>query len=112
MRVLSGRAVILWNQLSTLLGAQARNIPVDPCFFPSFRLSVRHLEQALDDAIGMGLLTVIIGSRKDAMAMHRAFRQSLAAMEAVERPQQTPIHEWTNLHFVMGMVRLLDVCVS
>lgn len=110
MRVLSSRAIVLWDQLQTLIASQENKHDVDPYLYGAMRINARRVEDCLDRAIGLGLWSVVVGERKDhAIALHAAFTQSLVDASSKEEAGTEP---WLKLHLLMGMVRLPATCAE
>lgn len=109
MRILSSRAVVLWQQIWLVLSATANKNPIDTFVFPSMQENAKRLEDALDHAIGIGLLPVLVEDREGSLVLHVAFVQSLAS--ASQLSDKNPMEPWLGTHLLMGMVRLLDVCL-
>ncbi len=105
MRVLASQTLILWDQTQTILSASKNGFEVDDYVFPSMRRNAQRLEESLQVAIGMGLWSVVVGDRPHVVTMFSAFSQSL-----VDASVQASEEAWTKEHYLMGIVRLLDVC--
>ncbi len=107
MRVVAGQSMIIWDQLEKVINAQATRLDVDPYLYTSLKQNCLRLEESLDRAVGLGLYADLVGDRPDALQMHTAFRQSLAWVHTIDPDDSMP-EDWTSLHLVMGMIRLLD----
>lgn len=111
MRIIAAIAVVLWDQINLILKAQVDKIKVDPYLFPSIQENALRLEEGLNDAVGLGLFPIILEDREHTLTMYAAFIQGLRWIASMPDPEKQPLEEWTKMHFLFGMVRLIDVCL-
>lgn len=95
MRIIAARSIALWDQISTVISAQTGEFTVDPYLFPSIQENAVRLEEALDDAIGLGLLPTILEDKEHAMTMYSAFVQGLMWIARMPDPEAKPLEVWT-----------------
>ena len=112
MRIVAAQSLVLWDQINTIISIQVHKFEYDPYIFPSVQINAKRLEEDLDAAIGMGLLSEIVGDHKNSLALYVAFCQSLSYIINLQDAENQPIEEWTKQHFVMGMIRLIDICIN
>ena len=111
MRAVAARAVLLWDQLIIIVVASVNNTEVHPYMFPSVQKNARRLDDALDQALRVGLIEDISGrGRAHALTLYSAFTQGLVEVAELNSPEKQPLDAWHKQHLLMGMVRLLDVC--
>ena len=110
MRTVATRAVILWEQAAIIATAQVTKSTVDSYMFCSIQKNARRVEEALDQAVRVGLFDIVLGDREHSLPLYAAFLQGLTDVEELENPEDQPLEAWTREHFVMGLVRLLDTC--
>jgi hypothetical protein len=108
MRTVAMRTIVLWDQISTIVDAQVHRYSVDPYLFPSIQQNAKRLEDALDEAISVGLLRETISDHPDALQLYSAFTQGLSFVRNLPNPESQPLEQWTRQHFLMGLIRLLD----
>lgn len=109
MRTVAIRAAVLWDQIQTILAA-AGYFPVDDYLFPSVQNNAKRLEEALDLAIGSGLIHEIMSKHPKALVLYTTFLQSLyfiTSKLSSDELQEACLKD----HFTLGMVRLLDRCI-
>jgi hypothetical protein len=106
MRVVSARAIVLWEQMQNVFSAIKMGHELDPYIKASMRKNGIRLEESIDKAISLGLWDVVVTSRENSIVLFAAFTQALEDASASEREYDV----WAKTHLLMGMVRLLDVC--
>lgn len=109
MRIVASRTMVLWDQLQTIATAQVTDSAIDSYILSSYQKNALRLEEALDKAIGIGLLSKLMGNHKHSFILYVAFVQSLNHVATLEDPDKRPLEEWTKQHFSMGLVRLIDI---
>ena len=109
MRIVASRTMVLWDQLRTIATAQVSSSTINSYRLSSFQKNALRLEEALDKAIGIGLLSKLLGNHEHSFILYVAFVQSLNRIATLEEPDKQPLKEWTEQHFSMGLVRLVDV---
>lgn len=107
MRIVAGQAIVVWDQLQTVITAQTQDYNVDSYVYTSLKQNCLRLEESLDRAVGLGLYGALVGNRSHALSMHTAFRQSLAWVRSLDPSASSP-EDWTKMHLLMGMIRLLE----
>ena len=111
MRSISLQALVVWDQMSAINSAQVSNYELNEYFFPSYKKNVLRLEELINQGVSIGLYNVIVGEREHALSLHSAFIQSLVQMET-QNSDYTELSKWIPQHFAMGMVRLLNGCIT
>ena len=109
MRIVASRTMVLWDQLKTIATAQVSSSTIDLYMLSSYQKNALRLEEASDKAIGIGLLSKLMGNHKHSFILYVAFVQSLNHIATLEKPDKQPLEEWTKQHFSMGLVRLVDI---
>jgi|SRR5208282_109630 len=112
MRVLAGCAVVYWDQLTTVITAQVKRFPVDDYMFASMRANARLVTDALNAAVGVGLLHCFLDEAPHGLQRYTAFYQGLVWAASLPEGERRPLEDYTKQHLIMGMVRLLDTCVQ
>jgi hypothetical protein len=107
MAVVASRATVLWDQIQTIIVATSNNHQIDPYLFPSMKANAKRLEDAIDNAIGIALFTMLVGGDSLSLTLFTAFIQSLSHACSTESVEP---EVWTKQHLLMGMVRLLESC--
>ena len=110
MRLVVARSVLVWVQMQNLIVAKIGGYQLDPYFFPSYQRNIHRLEDAIDNAVAVGLFGDLVGSQEHALSLHTAFIQCLAHMETLS-PESAELDDWIKQHFTMGIIRLLDRCI-
>lgn len=106
--ILASGIVILWEQILVLITANVNKSPLQPYIFDSLRKNASRLEDNLQNAIGLGLWSTIIGKQKASVTLYSAFIQSLIYASTSQENDTEP---WLKLHLHMGMIRALEICV-
>ena len=109
MRIVASRTMVVWEQLQMISNAAVMGNTTYSQLLPSYQRNAFRLEEALDKAIGIGLFSTLIGDRKHALILYVVFVQSLHHVATVKEPNKQPPKVWTNEHYAMGLVRLLDI---
>ena len=108
MRIVASRTIVLWEQLQTIATTQASGSTIDSYILSSYQKNALRLEEVLDKAIGLGLLSKLMGTHKHSFILFVAFVQSLNHIATLEEPAKKLLEEWMSQHFSMGLVRLVD----
>ena len=109
MRIVASRTMVLWDQLKFISTAHEISRTIDSYILSSFQTNALRLEEALDKAIGIGLLSNLMGNHKHSFILYVAFVQSLNHIATLEEPDKQPLEEWMQPNFSMGLVRLVDL---
>ena len=108
MRIVASRTMVLWDQRRTIETAQVSGITINPYMLSSYHKSALRLEEVLDKAIGIGLLSKLMGTHEQSFILFVDFLRSLNHIATLEGPAKKLLEEWLNQHFSMGLVRLVD----
>ena len=109
MRIVATRTMVLWEQLQKIAIAQVSSSTIDSDILSSYQKNALRLEEALDKAIGIDLLSKLMGDHKNSFILYVVFVESLNYIATMEKPNKEPLEEGMNLHFSMGLVRLVDI---
>ncbi len=107
MIILASRVAVLWDQINSIISSKVHQYHVDPYIFESMRKNAFRLEEALEKGIGLDLWNILVEKRTYSLVLYSAFIQSL--LYAASRQEYNP-DDWTHMHLVMGMIRLIDIC--
>ena len=97
MRSLAARAFILWDLVNTIMAGDDERSVVS-----SVVKNARCLEEALDRAVEVGLLTSVVGNREHSLILYSVTQQALMNVGQ----SVTQIDE----HLTLALIRVLDVC--
>jgi len=97
--------------LETIMEAQVREFPVHKYMFASMTLNAHLVTEALDAAVGVGLLDKLLDDEAHSLPMYTSFYSGLIEIAGLDDNAKRPLKDWTKQHLVMGMVRLLDSCI-
>jgi hypothetical protein len=110
MRAVAIRAVVLWDQVYTILTAKKHDFAVDDYLLRSIQSNAKRLEESLVSAIGSGLVHEIMSTREKALVLFTTFLQSLNFITTT-LPSDELLEACIKDHFTLGMIRLLDRCI-
>jgi hypothetical protein len=75
------------------------------------RANARLVTDALNAAVGVGLLHYFLDEAPHSLVRYTAFYQGLVWAASLPEGERRPLEDYTKLHLLMGMVRLLDTCI-
>jgi len=103
------RTLVLSDQIQTMARAQTEGIIPDPYLANSMKVHAQRLEDSLDEAIELELLSDLLEEEnpEHGITLFAAFLQSL--QELRENTQNEPA-DWTKIHLITGMTRLHLIC--
>lgn len=108
MTNISITSLYLFNKTKNIAGVQLSEAVVDDYFYLSMRDQSRELYNLVQDAMRLGLITIFVPiSIKNSLDLHTALCDSL--LETSTKKNADP-REWTKMHLLMGLIRLLDIC--
>jgi hypothetical protein len=104
LEVVAGRALILADQIQTVITIGPARLPLNSYLLESLRRNGTRLEDALDSAAGKGLLDVLAGPAPGGLAYHVAMIQSLVN---ASRAEGVP-SDWVAEHLIFGLISMLE----
>ena len=105
--ILASQAVVLWEQIQTLITANVNSYSLNSYVFESLRNNALRFENSIQKAVELGLWTRIIGNTHKDTLYYTGFIQSLIYSATTSK---NDINDWLSQHLVMGMIRMLDAC--
>ena len=111
MRVLAVGAISVFDRLQTLAYAQRhQDVTLDRYQLIAMKVESAALREQLDHAVGRGLLKEIVTDRDYALQLFTSFTAGLDYQATLDLDD--PLSEWTKVHLIYGVTRLLDILLD
>ena len=107
VRVLVSNLIVLWTQIQIITSAQLSKMPIDNYVFPSVRRNAGIVIESIKASVGAGAYELLTDGGPHSLELYAAFLQGLDYVSRL--PDDAKLEEWTKQHFLMGLVRSLDV---
>ena len=113
MRHLCSVALVNWENAQLFAGLVKDEInEPDRYLFIAAHENTKKLDNSLDSAIAVGLDQYLVGEFPYARELFVAFRGAITEVTAIQSPSSASINSFTKLHYVFGLVRLIDSCLQ
>ena len=103
MRIVASRTMVLWDQLKTIATAQVSSSTIDLYMLSSYQKNALRLEEASDKAIGIGLLSKLMGNHKHSFILYVAFVQSFESHSNTGKAGQATVGRMDEAAFFYGI---------